>query len=88
MLDLQSVNSATIQLDSQGAVQDGISSHADSLVFERVVGSLASFATASGPGSSADLEVERSLEHVDMLPMHKLDKDESPQPASPVEVET
>ncbi|TBU27159.1 hypothetical protein BD311DRAFT_760901 [Dichomitus squalens] len=47
MLDLQTVNSGTIHLDSQGAAQDRTSSLADSLVFERTVGSLVSFATAS-----------------------------------------
>ncbi|KAI0794602.1 hypothetical protein C8Q74DRAFT_1249703 [Fomes fomentarius] len=48
MLALQSVNNSNVNLDSQGVVHsEGISSHADSIIFERVVGSLSSLASRS-----------------------------------------
>ncbi|TBU41600.1 hypothetical protein BD309DRAFT_1010785 [Dichomitus squalens] len=56
MLDLQMVNSGTIHLDSQGTAQDRTSSLADSLVFERTVGSLVSFAAASRHVDADSLE--------------------------------
>lgn len=60
MLALQAVNNSNINLDSQGfAHSEGISStHADSIVFERVVGSLSSLASPSTLSDSPVAQVD------------------------------
>ena len=71
MLDLQAVNRGVLDFDTQGAVQDSMSSTSpgDSLVFQRVVGSVASFTTLQGSGEATG--VESTLQFDEFSPMSR-----------------